>query len=74
MDLFKSRKGHLFRDHAMFDKCSFCQGADSISDYPVSFHYVRGDKMNEMEYLVYRAHAYGIVGGLDHVNPHKEST
>jgi len=44
------------------------QGADSVSDYPVSFHYVSGPRMLELEYFTYRLHAYGIVGGLQSVN------
>ena len=51
---------------------------DSVSHYPVSFHYVKSNEMYEIEYFMYRAHAYGIVGGVESVNtigaPSNEST
>ena len=45
------------------------QNADSISDYPVSFHYITGNRMVEFDHFIYRVHVYGIVGGLQSVNP-----
>ncbi|KAI0236823.1 Glycoprotein-N-acetylgalactosamine 3-beta-galactosyltransferase 1 [Lamellibrachia satsuma] len=43
--------------------------ADSISDYPVSFHYITGNRMVEFDHFIYRVHVYGIIGGLQSVNP-----
>ena len=61
---------YLSRDQCTFDiSSSYLQGAVSASDYPVSFHYVKSREMYEIEYFMYRAHAYGIVGGLESVNP-----
>ena len=59
----------LSRDQRTFDISFFFQGAVSASHYPVSFHYVKSSEMYEIEYFMYRAHAYGIVGGLESLNP-----
>jgi len=59
--------GHNWPTH-VWHLLFLLQGADSVSDYPVSFHYVSGPRMLELEYFAYRLHAYGIVGGLQSVN------
>jgi len=51
---------------------------NTVSHYPVSFHYVTSSEMHEIEYFIYHAHVYGIVSGLEAVNtigaPSNEST
>ena len=44
---------HLFMD--------LFQGQDSMSDYPITFHYVSTDQMYDLEYYIYHLRAYGIV-------------
>ena len=41
-------------------KYLFCfQGADSISDYAVSFHYVTPSQMRVLDFFAYRLTVYG---------------
>ena len=36
------------------------QGADSMSDLAVSFHYMSAEQMYDMEYYVYQLRPYGV--------------
>ena len=38
----------------------FFQGIDSMSDYPVTFHYVSVEQMYNLEYYIYHMKPYGI--------------
>ena len=44
------------------------QGVDSISDYPISFHYILPSRMYALEYFVYHLRPYGIRFGLQDLN------
>ena len=44
------------------------QGADSISDYAITFHYVTPKVMQELEFYIYHLAPYGIVHGLQDIN------
>ena len=43
---------------------------DTLSEYVVSFHYVVKDKMETLEYLLYRARPYGIQHRWRDINQH----
>ena len=38
----------------------YFQGQESISDYPVTFHYVSTDQMYDLEFYTYHLRPYGI--------------
>ena len=44
------------------------QGINSMSDYPVTFHYMSTENMYEMEYLVYHVRPYGIISQPQDLN------
>lgn len=46
----------------------FKQGADSISDYAITFHYVSVQDMYDLEFFVYHLRPYGIQNGLQDLN------
>ncbi len=45
------------------------QGVANISDYAVSFHYVSPQHMYDLEFYVYHLQPYGIISGLQTLNP-----
>ena len=49
------------------------QGQDSMSDYPITFHYVSTDQMYDLEYYIYHLRAYGIVVRDVNLNPPAQS-
>ncbi|XP_046542319.1 glycoprotein-N-acetylgalactosamine 3-beta-galactosyltransferase 1-like [Haliotis rubra] len=44
------------------------KGVDSISDYAISFHYVKPQKMYDLEFYIYHLRPYGIVSGTQELN------
>lgn len=44
------------------------QGADHISDFAATFHYVKPDEMYTLEYFIYHLQPYGVLHGLQRVN------
>ncbi|XP_067671690.1 glycoprotein-N-acetylgalactosamine 3-beta-galactosyltransferase 1-B-like [Haliotis asinina] len=46
------------------------KGADSVSDYAISFHYVSPQKMYFLEFYVYHLRPYGNVSGTREINRH----
>lgn len=44
------------------------QGLESISDYSVSFHYIKPESMYSLEFFVYHLRPYGIVAGNQDLN------
>ncbi|XP_067655449.1 glycoprotein-N-acetylgalactosamine 3-beta-galactosyltransferase 1-B-like isoform X2 [Haliotis asinina] len=51
-----------------FDANGARKGIDSISDYAISFHYVRPEMMHYLEFYIYRLRLYGIVFGNQELN------
>ncbi|XP_041379385.1 glycoprotein-N-acetylgalactosamine 3-beta-galactosyltransferase 1-like [Gigantopelta aegis] len=45
-------------------------GVDGLSDYVISFHYVRGAQMDTLEYLIYHAKLYGVENVPQDLNQH----
>ena len=43
-------------------------GMESVSDYPISFHWVSKDTMYMLEYYIYHLRPYGILEGLQDLN------
>lgn len=48
--------------------CFKFQGIENISDYAITFHYVKGRGMYAMEYLIYHLRPYGIISGSQSLN------
>ena len=46
----------------------FYQGVEWMSDYPISFHYMKPEMMYFMEYVMYHARPYGIRQGMEEIN------
>lgn len=44
------------------------KGLESISDYSVSFHYIKPESMYSLEFFVYHLRPYGIVAGNQDLN------
>ncbi|KAL8567977.1 hypothetical protein ACOMHN_029152 [Nucella lapillus] len=58
-----------------YDSTGAKHGIDSISDYPVSFHYISpGPQMYTLEYYVYHLRPYGIVSRPQSLNVPASST
>ena len=55
-----------------YDKYGAQKGPSSMSDYPVTFHYVTPEDMYDIEYYVYHLRPYGISSGLQNINTDKE--
>ncbi|XP_041355376.1 glycoprotein-N-acetylgalactosamine 3-beta-galactosyltransferase 1-B-like [Gigantopelta aegis] len=53
-----------------YDANGLRKGVDSISDYVISFHYVAGNQMDVLEYLIYHAKPYGIKHVFQDLNQH----
>ncbi|XP_041377818.1 glycoprotein-N-acetylgalactosamine 3-beta-galactosyltransferase 1-B-like [Gigantopelta aegis] len=53
-----------------YDANGVKKGMESISDYVISFHYVRGEQMDLLEYLIYHAKPYGLKNVLQDLNQH----
>ncbi|XP_041363539.1 glycoprotein-N-acetylgalactosamine 3-beta-galactosyltransferase 1-like [Gigantopelta aegis] len=63
---------HLFGGYPKwyynYDADGAKQGQENISDYAVSFHYVRPLKMYSMEFFVYHLRPYGIISQTQSLN------
>ena len=49
---------------------SFFQGVESISDYSISFHYIKPESMYSLEFFTYHLRPYGIKMGDQVLNQH----
>ncbi|XP_067649038.1 glycoprotein-N-acetylgalactosamine 3-beta-galactosyltransferase 1-like [Haliotis asinina] len=65
-------ESHLTGDYGewfyKYDANGAKKGIDSISDYAISFHYVRPQKMYDLEFYIYHLRPYGIVSGTQELN------
>ncbi|XP_035824825.1 glycoprotein-N-acetylgalactosamine 3-beta-galactosyltransferase 1 [Aplysia californica] len=44
------------------------QGVENVSDYAISFHYVKPKQMYLLEFLVYHLHPYGVINNIQDLN------
>lgn len=47
-----------------YQKYGAHKGAENMSEFAVSFHYIKPEMMHTMDYLIYKLKPYGIVSGL----------
>lgn len=63
---------HLFGGYPgwyfSYDANGAKQGAESLSDYAITFHYVTPQKMQALEFFIYHLSPYGIVNGRQDLN------
>ena len=53
----------LLKNHILFQ-----QGANWMSDYPITFHYVSTQQMYHLEYYIYHLRPYGIESSSQDLN------
>ncbi|KAK7096077.1 hypothetical protein V1264_005422 [Littorina saxatilis] len=54
--------------YRLFDANGARKGAEAMSDYAISFHYIKPDEMRLMNYFIYRLQPYGVLHGLQNLN------